>query len=81
VKAVVHTLLRQEPGERYVTAAEVQAELLRCLKGRSRWYGAWRAAREVRQLEREVARLPHGARPVGSYSVRGEDSARSTTTR
>ncbi|WNG22787.1 protein kinase [Cystobacter fuscus] len=81
VKAVVHTLLRQDPGERYVTAAEVQAELLRCLKGRTLWYGAWRAAREVRQLVREVARLPHEAQTVGSYSARGGHSTRSTTTR
>ncbi|MFY0582705.1 hypothetical protein ACN28S_58010 [Cystobacter fuscus] len=81
MKAVVHTLLRQDPAERYVTAAEVQAELLRCLKGRTLWYGARRAAREVRQLVREVARLPHEAQSVGSYSVRGGHSSRSTTTR
>ena len=78
VKAVLHKLLRREPTERYATGAELQVELLRCLKARSRWYGARRAAREIHQLEREVSHLRHEAHAVGSYSVSDEDTARST---
>lgn len=48
VKALVHRMLHREPGERYATAARLQAELQACLRTlAARPHGAREAALEL----------------------------------
>jgi serine/threonine-protein kinase len=67
VKVVLRKLLRREPAERHATGAELEAELRRCLRARSWWYGPWRAARELARLRAEAVPLWRGAEAVGTF--------------
>ncbi|HYO55201.1 serine/threonine-protein kinase [Archangium sp.] len=67
VKAILHGLLRREPSERYATGEELRADLRRCLKARSWWYGPRRAARELARLRAEAAPLRRTADAVATF--------------